>query len=174
VVLQTTKGPIALRVFTGMAPYTAQNFLELVSRGFYNGLTFHRVEHWVIQVGDPNGNGTGNFIDPQSGQPRFLRLESNRQLRHNAPGVVAMAHGKSPNSGSCQFYITKKPMPALDGSYSIFGGKIQGMDTVYNIQPGDRILSAEIASAGGFGGRRAIQAAPVQRQPQGPVGDSGF
>lgn len=176
VVLQTTKGPIAMRIFQSVVPYTAGNFLDLVSRGFYNGLTFHRVESWVIQGGDPNGNGTGLFYD--GGQPRYLRLETNRMLQHNAPGVVAMAHGKSPNSGSCQFYITKKPMPALNGSYSIFGGVVQGMEVVYNIQPGDRILSAEIVGGPGGGGprpgagRRTIRS-PGAQMPAGET-DSGF
>ncbi|MBI4532827.1 MAG: peptidylprolyl isomerase [Candidatus Melainabacteria bacterium] len=167
VVMQTTKGPIVMRIYLSAVPTTASNFLDLVSRGFYNGLTFHRVESWVVQGGDPNGNGTGVFIDPQTGQPRYLRLESIRMLSHNAPGVIAMAHGKSPNSASCQFYITKKPMPALDGAYAIFGGVIQGMETVYNMQPGDRILSAEITGK-------------PQRRPESstnreaPTGDSGF
>ena len=171
VVLQTTKGPIAMRVYLSLVPNTASNFLELVGGGFYNGLTFHRVESWVIQGGDPNGNGTGDFIDPNTRQPRYLRLETNQMLRHNAPGVVAMAHGKSPNSGSCQFYITKKAMPALDGSYSIFAGVLKGMDVVYNIQPGDRILSAEIVSGGSSRAGRQVPTGPTQG---GPAGDSGF
>lgn len=171
VALQTTKGPIFIRVYIGLAPITASNFVDLVRRGFYNGLTFHRVESWVIQGGDPNGNGTGNFIDPDTRQPRFLRLETSPMLRHNAAGVVAMAHGKSPNSGSCQFYITKKSMPALDGAYSIFAGVIKGMDVVYNIQPGDRILSAAIVSGGRDSPERHVPTGPTQG---GPSGDSGF
>ena len=144
VVMQTTKGTIVMRIFLGLCPQNASSFLDLVSHGFYNGLTFHRVEGWVIQGGDPRGNGTGNFVDPQTGQTRYLRLETNRNLRHNGPGVVAMAHSRSPNSASCQFYITKKAAPALDGQYSIFGGVVQGMDVVYNISIGDRILSARV------------------------------
>ena len=179
VVLQTTKGPIVMRIYYGLVPTTAGSFLDLVTRGFYNGLTFHRVEGWVIQGGDPNGNGSGVFVDPNTGQPRYLRLESNRMLRHNAPGVVAMAHGKSPNSNSCQFYITKKASPALDGQYSIFGGVLQGMEVVYAIQPGDRILSAQIMNRGGGGGGGAGGGGGGPRgvrepQPQQPVGDSGF
>jgi cyclophilin family peptidyl-prolyl cis-trans isomerase len=179
VVLQTTKGPIVMKIFYNYVPNTAGNFLDLVSRGFYNGLTFHRVEGWVIQGGDPNGNGTGDFIDPATGRPRYLMLETNRFLKHNAPGVVAMAHAKNPNSGSCQFYITKKAMPALDGQYSIFGGVVKGMEVVYAIQPGDRIISAEIIQpAGGGGGGPAPGARGAGRmgepQPAQPVGDSGF
>jgi len=176
VLLQTTKGPIAIRVFTRMVPNTSASFLDLVSRGWYNGLTFHRVENWVIQAGDPHANGTGVYVDPATGQPRYLSLETNRYLRHNAPGVVAMAHGPSVNSGSCQFYITKKATPALDGSYSIFGGVVQGMDTVYNIQRGDRIISSQIIGQG------VTRPRPVEPEGggggggpnQGPAPDSGF
>ncbi len=168
VIMQTTKGTIVMRIYLGLAPGTAANFLDLVNRGFYNGLTFHRVENWVIQGGDPNGNGTGVFIDPQTHQPRYLALEVSPRLHHNGPGVVAMAHGRSPNSSSCQFYITKKAAPALDGSYSIFGGVVQGMDVVYNISAGDRILSAEVA---GSGEPRPAAGAPTQPPP---AGDSGF
>ncbi len=177
VMLQTTKGPIVMRIYYGLVPTTAGSFLDLVNRGFYNGLTFHRVEGWVIQGGDPNGNGSGVFMDPNTGQPRYLRLESSPRLRHNAAGVVAMAHGKSPNSNSCQFYITKKPSPALDGQYSIFGGVLQGMETVYAIQPGDRILNAQImggGGGGGGGGGPGPRGGPREPQPQQPVGDSGF
>lgn len=181
VVLQTTKGPIAIRVFYQLVPNTAGSFLDLVSKGFYNGLTFHRVENWVIQGGDPNGNGTGLYQDPQTGRTRYLRLETSPMLRHNSPGVVAMAHSRDPNSGSCQFYITKKASPALDGGYSIFGGVIQGMDAVYNMQRGDRILSAQIVG-GGMGPRGGGGGGGGQRRPQpqrdpnagGPPGDSGF
>lgn len=171
VILNTTKGTIVMRIYTGLAPYTANNFLDLVNRGFYNGLYFHRVENWVIQGGDPNGNGTGGFVDPQTGQIRYLRLETSAYLHHSAPGVVAMAHARSPNSGSCQFYITKQAMPALDGAYSIFGGVVRGMDVVYNIQRGDRIVSAEIVSSNNNAPRQGAASAPTAAPP---TGDSGF
>lgn len=173
VVLNTSKGTIVMRIYTGMAPRTASNFLDLVSRGFYNGLSFHRVENWVIQGGDPNGNGTGLFVDPETGQVRYLPLEASPYLHHNAPGVVAMAHSRSPNSGSCQFYITKKASPALDGSYSIFGGVVRGMDVVYNIQIGDRIISAEIVNRSANRGGQQQGSASAPRQAP-PTGESGF
>jgi len=166
--MQTTKGPLAIEVFINQAPNTAQNFLDLVSRGFYNGLTFHRIENWCIQGGDPAGNGTGNFTDPSSGQPRFINLEINRQLRHK-PGVVAMARSNSPNSASCQFYITKVEMPQLDGQYAIFGrvaNGMAGMHTVYAMEMGDRIISAKIAGAEGSSDGPPRQSAPAR--------DSGF
>ncbi len=172
VVLQTTKGPIAIRVYLSLVPNTASSFLDLVNRGFYNGLTFHRVENWVIQGGDPHANGSGVYVDPNTGQPRYIPLETNRMLRHNAAGVVAMAHSTSVNSNSCQFYITKKATPALDGSYSIFGGVVDGMNTVFNIQRGDQILSAQIVSGGPR--RQRPQPGPSGPPPGGPSGDSGF
>jgi cyclophilin family peptidyl-prolyl cis-trans isomerase len=166
--MQTTKGPIAIEVFINQAPNTAQNFLDLVSRGFYNGLSFHRIETWCIQGGDPAGNGTGNFTDPATGQPRFINLEISQQLRHK-PGVVAMARSNSPNSASCQFYILKAQMPQLDGQYAIFGrvaNGMAGMHTVYAMEMGDRIISANIA-----GGEGSSNGAPRQ---SAPAKDSGF
>lgn len=149
VLLQTTRGNIAIRVYRSYAPRHAANFLDLVNRGFYNGLIFHRVESWCIQGGDPNGNGTGDFVDPQTGQARHIPLEVTPRLRHNAPGVVAMARGQNLNSASCQFYITKSAMGQLDGQYSIFGGVVDGMGAVQSIRPGDRIISAQIVENGG-------------------------
>lgn len=147
VVLETDKGRIAIRVFRNMVPTTAGNFLDLVSRGYYDGKIFHRVEGWVIQGGCPYGNGQGNFTDPDTGRERFVPLEINRNLNHNQAGVVAMARSNDPNSGSCQFYILKKPMAQLNGKYAVFGGVVGGIDTIYRINPGDRILSARIANA---------------------------
>lgn len=162
VLMQTTKGNIAIRVYRSMAPRTAANFLDLVSRGFYNGLTFHRIETWCIQGGDPNGNGTGDFVDPQTGQTRYLNLEVTPALHHNAAGVVAMARSQAPNSASCQFYITKSAMRQLDGQYAIFGGVVDGMNAVFNMGRGDRIISAQIVDNGGGGGGRGSSMAPQQ------------
>src|SRR5271156_6017845 len=67
VVLNTTQGQIRIRVFESRVPQTCTNFLDLVSRGYYNGNTFHRIETWCVQTGDPSGTGRGCFIDPQTG-----------------------------------------------------------------------------------------------------------
>lgn len=191
VVLKTTKGPIVLRIFYSMVPYTANNFLDLVGRGFYDGLSFHRVENWVVQGGDPNGNGSGNFVDPDTGRPRFLKLQADRRLTHNQPGMVAMARSRDLNSASCQFYILKKPMPQLNGQYAVFGKVVRGMDSVYAMGIGDRIVSASILEAGGGGnsnsgggggysGPSTTQAVPGVAEPPPkpipppPTGDSGF
>jgi peptidyl-prolyl cis-trans isomerase B (cyclophilin B) len=156
VTMQTTKGPITIQVLQSMVPTTSANFLDLVSRGFYNGLSFHRVETWCIQGGDPNGNGSGDFINPETGRPRYLRLEINRALHHNV-GMVAMARTQNPNSASCQFYIMKARQPMLDGQYAIFGKVLDGMNSVYNIGVGDRITSAQIGGGGGGGNMRSAQ-----------------
>lgn len=145
VIMQTTKGRIVIRVFRNMVPYTANNFLDLVSRGYYDGKSFHRVEGWVVQGGCPYGNGQGNYTDPDTGRVRFIRLEINRNLNHNSAGVVAMARGQGLDSASCQFYILKKPMSQLNGKYAVFGGVVDGLNNIYRIAPGDRIISAQIA-----------------------------
>ncbi|MBA3857932.1 MAG: hypothetical protein C0507_13595 [Cyanobacteria bacterium PR.3.49] len=148
VCLNTTKGPIYIRIFISMVPNTAGAFLDLVQRGFYSGSAFHRVEDFCIQGGGPGGNPNGVFVHPESGQVRRLRLEINRNLSHGGAGVVAMARTQDRNSASCQFYITKKQSRFLDGNYAIFGGVVGGMNTVYSIQRGDGIISAEIVSSG--------------------------
>lgn len=175
VVLQTTKGPIAMRIFYSMVPYTASNFLDLVEQGFYNGLTFHRVENWVVQGGDPNGNGSGHYIDPATGQPKFLRLQVNPALNHNAAGMVAMARSADPNSASCQFYILKSPMPQLNGKYAVFGRVTNGMQAVYAMRPGDRILSATIVqpqSSSSTPASQSSEPAPSGAPPR--PAESGF
>jgi peptidyl-prolyl cis-trans isomerase B (cyclophilin B) len=170
VVMQTTKGPISMRIYMNAAPYTARNFLDLVDRGFYNGLTFHRIETWCIQGGDPTGTGNGNFIDPGTGQPRFIQLEINQNLSHNSPGVLAMARSNNPNSASCQFYITKAVMRQLDRNYAIFGHVLDGMQAVYNMGRGDKIISAQIVRDSG---PAPSAARPAQSRPAQNT-DSGF
>lgn len=197
VILRTTRGDIAIRVFSSMVPLTAGNFLDLVNRHFYDGSVFHRVENGVIQGGDPTGSGTGKFVDPETGDSRHIRLETDRRLRHNQAGVVAMARGPNRNSASCQFYITKMPAPQWDGEYAVFGTVLKGMGTVHGIRRGDRIISARVygakggsaprsaARSGGTGGQGESGGwtpshdsyegpAPQRTEPLPPTGDSGF
>jgi cyclophilin family peptidyl-prolyl cis-trans isomerase len=190
VIFQTTKGEIGMQIYASSVPNTAHNFLELAQSGFYNGLTFHRIESWCIQGGDPLGNGTGGYIDPQTGRERYLNLEINRNLRHNAPGVLAMARSNNPNSASCQFYITKSAMPSLDGQYAIFGKVIAGMRTVYAMRIGDKIVDTKVVPLaailrGRLGGAPAPTSRPMRSSgagsgtgirplPPPPSGDSGF
>ncbi len=162
--LDTSRGPIFIRVFLSATPITSNNFLDLVQRGFYPGKIFHRIENWCIQGGDPNGNGSGNFIDPATGGPRFIPLEINRNLRHTSAGMVAMARqAKNINSASCQFYILKCPMPQLDGQYAIFGKVVGGMPAVLSMRRGDFIQSATILE------RQQPMPAQTQQAPQGPT-----
>ncbi len=145
-VIETSKGNITIRLFQQLAPKTVTAFMEMVSNGFYNGLTFHRVEPgFCIQGGCPNGTGGGFYRDPKTQKPRFLQLEVSTSLSHNAPGVVAMARApKNPNSSSCQFYITLSPQQRLDHQYTIFGGVVDGMDVVRKIEKGDRIVQISL------------------------------
>lgn len=128
VTIQTEKGPIKINLFVKEAPITTGNFLELAKKGFYNGTIFHRViPGFVIQGGDPLGNGTGNYIDPDSGKPRYIKLEVNPDLKFDKPGRVGMARTKDPNSASCQFFIALQPLPSLNpggvdpNGYAVFG-----------------------------------------------------
>lgn len=145
-VIQTTKGPITIRLFRQYAPNTVANFIELVQKGFYNGLSWHRVvPGFVIQTGCPKGDGTGGYVDPASGQQRTLPLELHQKLKHNSPGVVAMARfGNDLNSASSQFYITLSAQPRLDNKYTVFGGVLSGMEAVQNIRQQDRILNISL------------------------------
>lgn len=143
-IIDTSKGVIKIRLFRQLAPITVGNFIDIATKGFYNGLIFHRVETFCIQGGCPKGDGTGDYIDPVTHQPRYVQLEISPQLRHNQAGVVAMARTSDPNSASCQFYITKTPVAHLDNLYSVFGGVIQGLDVVPKIQKGDKINSISV------------------------------
>lgn len=145
-VIETNKGVIMIRLFRKQAPRTVAHFMELVQTGFYNGLTFHRVEPgFVIQGGCPNGDGSGLYTDAKTGKPKMVALETSGQLSHNAAGVVALARfPKNPNSASCQFYITLQPQARLDHQYSIFGGVLNGMDVVQRIQKGDKMVSLSL------------------------------
>jgi cyclophilin family peptidyl-prolyl cis-trans isomerase len=134
--LNTSRGAIRIQLYNSLAPKTAGNFLDLVKRGFYKNMIFHRVEPgFVVQGGDPLGNGTGGFVDPKTGKERTIPLETTPKLKHDAAGVVAMARSQDPNSASSQFYITLAPAEFLDGNYAVFGRVISGMEAVRAINP---------------------------------------
>ena len=138
VTIETDKGTIKAELYTDKAPITTKNFIELANLGFYNGLTFHRVEPgFVVQGGDPKGDGTG-------GSGKTIPLEINPELRH-VKGALAMARTQDPNSATSQFYITLAPTPFLDGSYAVFGRVIQGMDIVEKITIGDKMSKVYIS-----------------------------
>ncbi len=123
----TSMGQFTAVLRTDLAPITATNFIDLTSANFYDGLVFHRVvEGFVIQDGDPLGNGTG-------GPGYTIPDEFSPYLFHDSPGVLAMAKTAQPNSAGSQYYITLAPLPSLDGRYAIFGKVIEGMDVVFAI-----------------------------------------
>lgn len=130
--IETDKGIIKFELFEDKAPVTAKNFIWLAQSGFYDGLTFHRVEKgFVIQGGDPNGDGTG-------GSGKTIPLEIHPDLKH-VKGVVAMARSQDPDSASSQFYITLADAHFLDGNYAVFGKVTEGMDAVESIAVGDKM-----------------------------------
>ncbi|MGL5032479.1 MAG: peptidylprolyl isomerase [Microcystaceae cyanobacterium] len=170
--------PVVIEVDGDQAPISAGNFVDLVERGVYNGLVFHRVvrepQPFVVQGGDPMGNGTGGFIDPKTKQPRNVPLEIKLKDKDpkivtppiygkslgqqagfsNPPvalphkrGAVAMARSQSPDSASSQFYFTlSDEVGFLDGDYAVFGYVTQGMDVVDKIKQGDKIQSAKVTA----------------------------
>ncbi len=126
VTLRTTLGDIRIEVLRDKAPKTAENFLTLVRKGFYNGLSFHRViPGFMIQTGCPKGDGTG-------GPGYEIRDEFGAGLRHEGPGIVSMANA-GPNTGGSQFFITLAATPWLDGKHAIFGRLRGGQDTAEKI-----------------------------------------
>tara|TARA_B100000315_G_C14527821_1_gene564690 strand:- start:594 stop:1127 length:534 start_codon:yes stop_codon:yes gene_type:complete len=135
--IETDKGTIKFELFEDKAPITTKNFIELAKSEFYDGLTFHRVESgFVIQGGDPNGDGTG-------GSDKTIQLETHPDLKH-VKGAVAMARSQNPNSASSQFYITLADTPFLDGNYAVFGKVTEGMDVVESIAVGDKISKVTV------------------------------
>jgi cyclophilin family peptidyl-prolyl cis-trans isomerase len=132
-VLETTKGKIKFLLYAQDAPITTANFIELADKKFYDGLTFHRYEPgFVIQGGDPKGNGTG-------GSDKNIKLEVTPKLKHDAGGVVAMARSNQPDSASCQFYITLTATPFLDMNYAVFGKVTEGLDAATALRAGDKM-----------------------------------
>jgi len=139
--ITTSKGNIVVSLDANTAPQTVNNFVFLANQGFYDGLTFHRVEPgFVIQGGDPLGTGGGG---PGYTVPAEIKLP-------HVEGAIAMArtsdqvNPKRESSGS-QFYITLAPTPFLDGAYTAFGKVTQGMDVVKKIAKGDVIQKIVIS-----------------------------
>jgi len=147
-IIETANGKITIELFEDKAPITAGNFIDLIERGFYNGLKFHRFEPgFVIQGGDPRGNGTGGFVDSQTGRERRIKLEVTPELKHGDAGGVAMARSSDPNSASCQFYITLGPAAFLDMNYAVFGRVTDGMDAVKQLRAGDSMTKVTLDPA---------------------------
>ena len=130
---------IRLELYPADAPKTVENFVTLAKKGFYNNLTFHRVvPNFVVQGGCPKGNGTG-------GPGYTIPAEFNKQK--HVRGTVAMARSQDPDSAGSQFYICYGPTPHLDGSYTVFGKVVSGMEHVDRIKQGDRMKTVVIEEA---------------------------
>lgn len=129
-------GEVRIEFFPEDAPKTVENFVTLAKKGFYDGLTFHRVvPGFVAQGGDPSGNGSG-------GPGYKVKAEFNKQK--HLRGSVAMARSADPDSAGSQFYITFGPQPSLDGQYTVFGRAVSGMEHVDKIKVGDKMKSVKI------------------------------
>ncbi len=146
VVIKTSKGNIEAVVYASKAPVTSANFLNLAKRGYYDGLSFHRViSDFMIQGGDPTGTGSG-------GPGYKFEDETDRSLLHDSPGILSMANadrGKRAYSNSgktngSQFFITHGPTPHLDGMHTVFGKVTKGQDIVNAIKQGDKIETIEV------------------------------
>ncbi|HWG10930.1 MAG TPA: peptidylprolyl isomerase [Rhodanobacteraceae bacterium] len=132
--LQTSRGPIHLRLFAAKTPVTVANFVNLAQRGFYDGLSFHRViPDFMIQGGCPEGSGRG-------GPGYRFEDECRTDLRHDKPGMLSMANA-GPGTNGSQFFITHVATPWLDGKHTVFGEVVGAEDqkVVDAIRGGDRI-----------------------------------
>jgi peptidyl-prolyl cis-trans isomerase B (cyclophilin B) len=136
-VIQTNRGEIRLELFSKLVPKTCANFEELTKKGFYDGLSFHRViSDFMIQSGCPEGTGTG-------GPGYTFNDEFHSELRHDGPGVLSMANA-GPNTNGSQFFITHIATPWLDGKHSVFGRVIKGQSVVDAIEQGDVVKKVVI------------------------------
>ena len=124
-------GTVKLELDAGTAPITVENFVKLAQSGFYNGLTFHRIiDGFMIQGGDPAGNGTGGSGESIKGE--FLDNGVPNPISH-VKGVISMARAQNPDSASSQFFIVEADSTFLDGSYAAFGRVTEGMEIVEQI-----------------------------------------
>jgi len=134
--VQTNQGAFSIELFEDKAPKTAQNFIDLTEKGFYDGIVFHRViSGFMIQGGCPSGTGTG-------GPGYNIPDEFHPELKHTEEGILSMANA-GPNTGGSQFFITLDATSWLDGKHAIFGKVVDGLDVVRTIGstatgPGDR------------------------------------
>jgi peptidyl-prolyl cis-trans isomerase B (cyclophilin B) len=126
-----------VRLFADKTPVTAASFVNLVQKGFYNGLSFHRViPDFMIQGGCPKGTGTG-------GPGYRFEDETRADLRHDKPGILSMANA-GPGTNGSQFFITHIATPWLDGKHTVFGKVVSGLEAVDKVAQGDIIQSVKI------------------------------
>lgn len=138
-IIKTSKGDMKVEFFPQDAPKTVQNFVDLSKKGFYNGLSFHRViPNFVIQGGCPNGNGAG-------GPGYTIPCELNGGNQYHDRGVLSMAHAGR-NTGGSQFFIChgRQNTQHLDRNHTCFGKVVEGLEVIDAIQQGDKINAIEI------------------------------
>ena len=146
----TSRGPIKIELYPDKAPLTVANFVNLAKRGFYDGLSFHRViADFMIQGGCPEGSGRG-------GPGYRFEDETTNGVRHER-GVLSMANA-GPNTNGSQFFITHVPTPWLDGKHTVFGKITEGLDVVDAVKQGDLITKVTIE-----GDADAVLAAKAER-----------
>jgi cyclophilin family peptidyl-prolyl cis-trans isomerase len=137
--IQTNLGSFTVELYDEAAPKAVENFVTLAQKGYYNGVTFHRViKNFMIQGGDPTGTGAGG----ESCWGKNFADECTADVRFDQPGLLAMAN-RGPNTNGSQFFVTTVPCPWLNGRHTIFGKVTKGMDTVKKIEgskvgPGDK------------------------------------
>jgi len=146
-IVDTNRGTMEFLLYRQVAPVTVTNFVNLATRGYYDGLTFHRVvEDFMIQGGDPTGDGSGG--------PGYM-FEDEIRLRHNQMGIMSMANAGPETNGS-QFFITHQATPHLNGAHTVFGLVHSGKEIIHQIRAGDTINSITIeGNAKGFLERKA-------------------
>jgi peptidylprolyl isomerase len=144
-ILETTKGPVAIAMRPDLAPAHVARIKQLVEEGFYDGVAFHRViDGFMAQTGCPYGTGTGG-----SGQKLKAEFSKEKHVR----GTVSMARSQNPDSGDSQFFICFEESPWLNGQYTVWGKVVEGMENIDQIKRGepvadpDRIVSAHLADA---------------------------
>ena len=137
--IHTNRGNFVLDLHQDKTPNTVKNFVDLAEKGYYNGLTFHRViPDFMIQGGCPDGTGMG-------GPGYKFADEFDPELRHDGPGVLSMANA-GPNTNGSQFFITHVATPHLDGKHSVFGRVVTGQDVVDAVQQGDCMETVTIST----------------------------
>jgi len=145
IAIDTDYGIMKLELYRDVAPGHVDSMLSRIREGFYDGLVFHRiVDGFMIQGGDPKGNGTGNA-------GYYLKAEFS-DVPHKK-GTLSMARAQDPNSASCQFFICLAPAPFLDGKYTVFGQLMEGYDALEKI--------GKVETVGSLGGEKSKPKEPV-------------
>jgi len=145
IAIETDYGTMKLELFRDVAPGHVDSMLSRIREGFYDGLTFHRIiDGFMIQGGDPKGNGTGDA---------GYELKAEFSDLPHVKGTLSMARAQDPNSASCQFFICLAPAPFLDGKYTVFGQVMDGYDTLEKL--------GKVETVGSLGGEKSKPKEPV-------------